>query len=64
MGKTFRKGSHCREGRYARNKELQRVYLVIGDPTTEHHLVRVTTLLRKRKKADTPEPEADSTYSV
>lgn len=62
MGKTFRKGSRCREGRYARNKEVQRVYLVIGDPTTEHHLVRVTTLLRKRKETDTP--ETDSTYTV
>ena len=65
MGKTFRKGSHCREGRYARNKELQRVYLVIGDPTTEHHLVRVTTLLRKiSRKPSEPNDDDDDLLSI
>lgn len=62
MGKTFRKGERCREGRYTRNKEVQRVYLVVGDPITEHHLVRVTTMLRKAPRP--VEPDDDSAIIV
>ena len=59
MGKTFRNGERCREGRHTRSKEVQRVYLVVGDPITEHHLVRVTTLLRKARRKPV-EPDNDT----
>lgn len=61
MGKTFRRGN-CREGRYTRKKEVQRVYLVLGDPTTEHHIVRVVTTLRKRKNIRPDEPYDEVSY--
>lgn len=64
MGKTFRKGKRCREGRYTRNKEVQRVYLVVGDPITEHHLVRVTTLLRKISRKPSEPNDDDDLLSI